>query len=440
MLAAGLMLIATFATTAIINAQVISFGMRKLAHSANQFGLDLMRAMDRSDATMAFCPFCISSSLIMLLMGAHGNTASSLRHALYLWGMQRSEINLASYDMMNHLGVNLPNNNQLHSVGFFPAVMSDPRMSSSLSSSILSGNDIVFMNNIYVQREFVVNYHYHLLLQRYYKTAVHPLDFIHSGHETRQHINAIVEKQTAGKIKHILPERVTPSTQLLLLSALYFKGTLDLNISLARKPINNKPRNVFGQDPIMLEAKHVRIRYGFNRYLNCTTIEMPFKGGLITLVAVMPNDPNGLDTLLTRLSAQVLSDVINGLEVKRVSVKMPRISFEAGNRNLSMALSNMGLADLFKPGYSQLYDISDYKWLHVSDIIHKTYLDIKENDEPNNNHNNNKNSKSHQKLSDSVDVNFDKPFLFFIMDSISGLILAMGKIGREPVNYRLPIN
>ncbi|RWS31411.1 Leukocyte elastase inhibitor A-like protein [Leptotrombidium deliense] len=418
---------------AVITSQIISFGMRKLAYSSNQFGLDLMRAMDRSDASMAFCPFCISSSLVMLLMGSHGTSASSLRHALYLWGMQRSEINLAFYDLITHLGVNVPHGNSLSS-HIYNGAANDPRMM-SLTANMATGNDIAFLNNIYVQREYVINYHYHVLLQRYYKTAVHPVDFSYNGHETRQHINAVVEKQTAGKIKHILPERISPSTQLLMMSALYFKGTLDLNITAARKPINHKPRDVFGNDPVMLEAKHVRIRYAFNRYLNCTTIEMPFKGGLITFVVVMPNDPNGLDTLLTRLSAQVLSDVINGLEVKRVSVKMPRISFETGNRNLSLALSNMGLSDLFKPGYSQLYDISDYKWLHVSDIIHKTYLDVKENDEQISNL-----VKTYYKAEETIDVNFDKPFLFFVMDNISGLILAMGKVGREPVNYRLPVD
>ena len=79
--------------------------------------------------------------------------------------------------------------------------------------------------------------------------------------------------------------------------------------------------NVF-EDPFVLEASNVRIRYGFNSYLNCTAIEMPFKGGLITLVAIAPNEPAGLNMLLARLSAQVLSDVINALEVRRVNVKV----------------------------------------------------------------------------------------------------------------------
>ena len=307
--------------------------MRKLAYSTNQFGLDLMRVMDRSEQSNAFCPICISSSLVMLLMGSQGSTSSALRHALYLWGMQTSEINLAYYDMMNHLGVNMASllpQRRIGSATEFATSLANPDIS--------AGNEIAFLNHIYVQRDFGINYNYHMLLQRYYKTAIHPLDFIDNGYETRQHINAIVEKQTMGKIRNILADRQSPATQLLMLSALYFKGTLDLNVTAASggftslasgtssKPYlysGNGKRKVSPFDvQSILEAHNARIRYGFNRYLNCTTVEMPFRGGLITLVAMMPNDPNGLDTLLIKLSAQVLSDVINSLEVKRVNVKV----------------------------------------------------------------------------------------------------------------------
>lgn len=136
---------------------------------------------------------------------------------------------------------------------------------------------------------------------------------------------------------------------------------------------------------------------------------------------------------------------------------MPRLSSEKGNVNLTWALQNLGLSDLFKPGYSQLYDVSDYKWLSVSDLIHKTYLDIKESSSegekstvtfpapssPTHHPSQNAIPKQQQQsqVSDgqSINVNFDKPFIYFVFDNISGLVMVMGKVGREPVNYRLPI-
>lgn len=321
----------------LVRGQVISFGMRKLAYSTNQFGLDLMRAMDRSDSNIAFCPFCISSSLSMMLAGAHGSTANSLRHALYLWGMQPGEINLAFHDLMSHLGVNIPTGRTFRRLMY-------QTQSSLMTGKNKTANDVAFLTNIYVQRDFPINYHYHMLLQRFYKTAVHPLDFHFNGEETRQHINAIVERQTSGKIRDILPELPSPGTQLLLLSSLYFKGTLDLNM-VASGPSPQFANGQFGhfgpghhgpghfgqnsnrqgsglEEQIMLESRQARIRHRFDPFLNCSAVEMPFKGGLITLVLLMPSDPNGLDMLLTRLSAQILTDVVNSLEVKRVNLKV----------------------------------------------------------------------------------------------------------------------
>ena len=236
---------------------------------------------------------------------------------------------------------------------------------------------------------------------------------------------------------------------------------------------------------------------------------------------------------------------------------MPRLNFEQSSANLTWALSNLGLTDLFKPGFSQLHGISDYKWLAVSDVISKTYLDIKENPSSSgssgglvgggggggggsppvtstglhggtngphqsvNSHNTippkhpaastpghsgqqmshisnllNAHAEQHQQptpalfhhhpnqninhlshpfslptinrikyplnphrhrnqqpppgtsqgpsgsgttSSETIDVNFNKPFVYFVIDTVSGLILVMGKVGRDPVSYRLPI-
>lgn len=225
-----------------------------------------------------------------------------------------------------------------------------------------------FLSNIYVQRDFVINYNYHILLQKFYKTAIHPLDFIHNGEETRQHINAIVQMQTDNKICNILPERQVPSTQLLLVSALYFKGELDLQLNLTRgksytgdeqpnsstagnsqsvfhhqhnvtAPANPTPKSKerLGRDQdetddshqsgedVWMEASRTRLRYAFDNYLNCSTVEMPFKDSMTTLVIMIPSDLNGMDTLLTKLNAQMLNDVINSLEIRRITIKVGEI-------------------------------------------------------------------------------------------------------------------
>lgn len=105
-----------------------------------------------------------------------------------------------------------------------------------------------------------------------------------------------------------------------------------------------------------------------------------------------------------------------------------------------MALANLGLSDLFRPGHSQLNNISDFKWLYVSDIIHKIHLNIKESSSNNQQIITSKSrAKQDDNQSNVIKIELNRPFLFFIMDNVSGLILLMGRQNFENNNYRLPI-
>lgn len=59
-------------------------------------------------------------------------------------------------------------------------------------------------------------------------------------------------------------------------------------------------------------------RYGEHDYLNCTAVEVPFRGGLLSLLALLPKDPAGMRLLETRLSARRLADILNSLRVDTV--------------------------------------------------------------------------------------------------------------------------
>lgn len=130
---------------------------------------------------------------------------------------------------------------------------------------------------------------------------------------------------------------------------------------------------------------------------------------------------------------------------------MPRIQIEHSHSNLTQSLSAMGLHNLFVPGRAELYDISEVRWLHITSVFHKSVLNIQgpppkdELDEVLE-----KESQHHQKeantkeqhgtkstkkitkipghISEGLSVVLNRPFLYFVMDSISGLAIVMGKV------------
>lgn len=358
-------------------AQMVSYGMRRLALSMNQFGLDMLRAMESSDTdpgrqpqeSYAFCPFCVGSSLAMLMAGlvqsgpddSTRTAYDSLRHALYLNSMQPQEMNLAFFDLMRHLQVNLPDG--------FRAKRSAEGQSDPPRHNY---NSVRIVNQLYVQRYLPVDYNYYVMAQHYFKTPIRSLDFAYASEESRQHINAMVEYASDLKVQGLLQDSdpvLWSHTRLLLLSALYFDGRLDLRQTHARafgvwpyrkpayspftlpvvsaapvvnstvqlapppRPVPPTPQATVSPKPdfdpfkpldrkSIRSKESIRLRYAHNHYLNSTLVEMPFVGGVLSLLAIVPHSPPSIQTILSRLNAQLVLDLIQSLEVRRIDISV----------------------------------------------------------------------------------------------------------------------
>lgn len=102
---------------------------------------------------------------------------------------------------------------------------------------------------------------------------------------------------------------------------------------------------------------------------------------------------------------------------------MPHITIEDSPKNLTQALFRSGLVDLFTPGFAELHGMSDFRWLHITNLIHKINVNVK------NGNGLNQQQTAPSSGQETIHLSIvDKPFLFFIIDNISGLALAMGKM------------
>lgn len=518
--------------------------MRKLAMSMNQFGMDMLRHQGKSNlehhqqqpTNIALCPFCVGSSLAMVLAGLWPDQRDmsayeSLRYALYLNSMQPQEIHLAIYDLMRHLQVNMPEgvrmkrstldktnidnnkNNKVNNKNLpenvkmersmettkseensnkenkensltphpdsLPGLFIDdetggvePLEDEGRSPATLRSNTVHLVNNVYIQRYLPVDYEYYVLMQQYYRTPIRSLDFAFAPEESRQHINSMVEHATDGKVLNLLPaddddddqsdgrdlvhRHFWPTTKLLLLSALYFDGQLDLRehsrrrskISLpffksrgglrprpgpppppplishaavshrlpptvnttvvrtiasttstttarpaiitttASSPMTTvlpNPSKTFNPfKPLSGSSKIVsresmRLRYAFNTYLNATAVEMPFVGGILSLVVLVPGDGRSLESILSRLNAQLLADVVQNLEIQRLDITIPSLNVAHSIPDMEQMLSRMGLASVFNDRQSEVTTfagINAFPLAQVTRIHHKTMLNI----------------------------------------------------------------
>ena len=298
--------------------------------------------------------------------------------------------------------------------------------------------------------------------------AVRAVDYQHDAEAARGRINAWVADSTAQRIHDLLsPGSVGASTRLVLANAIWFKGewaeefdaqrTQEAPFRLAgggeaRAPLMNREIQgaryaAFRADgslfptprEIGLHTKDdpddPKLYPGAGGFQLAT---LPYKGGTLSMVILLPHAPDGLAALARRLDAARLAGWIARLEPRATSVFLPRFRLEQG-RGLRAPLEAMGMVRAFVDpatgqgaqfdGMAASPDPADA--LFASAILHKAFLEV--------------NEKGTEAAAATAVVmrltsapapkptrpfvptfRADRPFLFLIRDGRSGAILFMG--------------
>src|SRR5262249_10907502 len=128
----------------------------------------------------------------------------------------------------------------------------------------------------------------------------------------RQSINEWVASKTAGKIAELLsPGVLDDETRLILANAIYFKGTWKFRFSNAdtrEAPFHvSKGRDI--QVPTM--AQTGALRYADVKIAQ--VLELPYAGGDLSMIVVLPKDVEGLPALEANLTADGLESWLSAL-------------------------------------------------------------------------------------------------------------------------------
>merc|ERR1719210_1934596 len=167
-------------------------------------------------------------------------------------------------------------------------------------------------------------------------------------------------------------------------------------------------------------AQIVELPYGMANGRIAATIMLPSKtdGALADLVSHLDN-PTG---------AAQLTEMLGGLQPTHVRLQLPRFKVEFGVRDLKPELkSAFGIVEAFN-GKGEFLQMSDDKEVHLSSVLHKVVVEVNE-----------EGSKAAAVTagvmmtraamvmpSPPKDVIVDRPFLFLIRDTSTGMLLFAG--------------
>lgn len=92
---------------------------------------------------------------------------------------------------------------------------------------------------------------------------------------------------------------------------------------------------------------------------------------------VLPNKVDGLNQLESKLNVAALDEAIRFMPSRKIPVAIPKFKLEA-DLKIKEVLIEMGLTHIFNADKADFSGISGVKDLFVSDMFHKSFIDVNE--------------------------------------------------------------
>jgi serpin B len=356
-------------------------------------------------------PTSLSIGFAMTLEGARGETAAQLAQVLG-FGEDTSALQVAAQTQLDR--------------------WNDPDR---------TGYDLRIANRLFVRDGTPLEPRFVAITRDRYGAPIEALRFSPLD-ATRRYINRWVAEQTEGHVGELLPPNtLTPLSRMVLANAVYFLGTW--RHPFPRAGTYDGRFHFGGGQVARVPTMRVVERFGFARAAGVELLEMPYVGGDLSMVVVLPNERHGLPALEETLSAHRLEEWLAALEPQRVDVSLPRFRVEMAEPvALKPVLTAMGMPLAFTDD-ADFTGMSDppnpAERLHIENAYHSASIGVDE-------------SGTEATAGTAVIMSArgigperaperftaDRPFLFLLRDLQTGSLLFLGRLADPRSELRPP--
>ena len=399
-----LLLIASLALLALTPPLRAANDTATAATAINALGIDLLAKTGKPTENALLSPYSIQSALAMTYNGAAGKTRDEMETALH-FPKDNTQLN-KSFAALNK------------------------GLSAAIAKSKAEGPnaevDLSTANRMFAQKGHQFQQAFFDTLKNDYGASPEQLDFISAPDPARKLINAWVAEQTHKRIEGLIPpDGLTKMTRLVLVNAIYFKATWQDQFENANT--HPAPFQIGGTKTVEVPAMTNLQSLGYAKRHGYTVVTLPYGGADIQFVILLPDKPDELPALESKLTPALLAGCAN-LKPAEVHLWMPKFKLQPATMRLGDALQALGI----KLAFSQDADFSGItgdKSLYISDVFHKTYLSLDE-------HGTEAaaatavelDAKGIAEPGEPVEVHVDHPFLFAIQDCKTGACLFLGRV------------
>lgn len=361
-------------------------GQLPQAEENNRFSFDLWQKLKNKEGNLVFSPYSVSGVFAMAYFGAKGETAQEMASVLHF---PESPQVLGDSFLQLHVGLS-----------------KDPSLQVA--------------NSCWIDGDFSVLNSFKLAMERYFESSLNLVSFNKQPLESRTLINEWVAKRTHDKIQNLLsPQDINKDTKMVLIGVIYLQAPWRTPF-LAEKT-EDKPFSTGKNVPMM----HLEHSFSYYEEEDVKVLEIPYQGANLALWVVLPDDLNKWET---SLSYDKLQRLMQKAAPAQVDLLLPRFKSE-NTLSLNELLMAMGLNKAFS-SQADFSGIDGKRDLEITKALQKAYISVDE-----------KGTEAAAATAISIgltsimipteppkEFHADHPFLYFIVDNLTGQILFMGRL------------
>jgi serpin B len=190
-----------------------------------------------------------------------------------------------------------------------------------------------------------------------------------------------VAEQTRDRIRDIVPPgALGPDTRLALINAVYFKAPWATPFD--RVTTKLQPFHVQGGAATDVTTMWHQSRFGYRRFDTFRAVAIPYSGGSLQFLVLVPDAPDGLAGLEASLTPETLRACAT-LPVSEVELYLPKFKLQPPTVPLSAALQQLGMKSAFdrplgSADFDRMTPRKPADYLYLSEVFHKTFLSLDE--------------------------------------------------------------
>jgi serpin B len=333
----------------------------------NLLGLDLYRAQAKAaEGNLLLSPYSIQNALAMTYTGADGDTRAEMQRVLH-YPATEEKVHAGFADLSAALK---------QAVDASKKDVERGKKFGGPSTAL----EINVANRLFGQKAFEFRRPFLTTLKDFYKAPLDELDFQANPDKARATINGWVARETKEKIRDIVPPgAVTADTRLALANAIYLRAAWATEFVkkvtkpepfLVRKEKANVP-TMLGQGP-----------FGYEKAGDHTAVSLPYTGGALQFLIVLPNETDGLSGVTAALTAGLLIKYAK-LPARDVILHLPKFKLEPAAMPLGSQLQSLGMKTAFdhprgSANFDRMAARKPNDYLKISEVFHKTWLALDE--------------------------------------------------------------